>query len=83
MNNALLVAIGVTANSLYNLFWDVKCRLLELHRQEVGLKLVVKELLPLQGVGLQNCLAFSVDGSKFATGGAVSRIFEFSSYEFG
>lgn len=36
-----------------------------------GQKLLPKELHPLQGVGPQKCLAFSTDGSKFATGGVV------------
>lgn len=31
----------------------------------------MKELSPLNDVGPQNCLAFSVDGSKLATGGVV------------
>ena len=31
----------------------------------------MKELPPLNDVGSQNCLAFSVDGSKLATGGVV------------
>lgn len=40
--------------------------------QFYGQQLSSKDLLPLQGVGLQKCLAFSTDGSKFATGGVVS-----------
>lgn len=39
-----------------------------------GQQLSPKELHPLQGVGLQKCLAFSTDGSKFATGGVVSTL---------
>ncbi|XP_011024298.1 PREDICTED: SEC12-like protein 1 isoform X1 [Populus euphratica] len=45
------------------------CKLLELSGQETNLKLLAKELPPLQDAGPQNCMAFSVDGSKFATGG--------------
>ncbi|XWS56354.1 hypothetical protein CRYUN_Cryun09bG0078900 [Craigia yunnanensis] len=44
-------------------------KLFELYGQETNLKLLVKELPPLQDAGPQKCLAFSVDGSRFATGG--------------
>ncbi|XP_068648513.1 SEC12-like protein 1 isoform X2 [Aristolochia californica] len=45
------------------------CKLLELHGREENIKLVPKSLpLPL-AVGPQKCLAFSADGSRFATGG--------------
>ncbi|KAG8390543.1 hypothetical protein BUALT_Bualt01G0094400 [Buddleja alternifolia] len=44
------------------------CKLFEL--SEDNTRLMIKELLPLQGVGLQKCLAFSVDGTRLATGGA-------------
>lgn len=50
----------------------VTCRLFELHGQEQDIKIFPKELLPLEGVGPQKCLAFSVDGSRFAAGGVVS-----------
>ncbi|OMP05516.1 hypothetical protein COLO4_08797 [Corchorus olitorius] len=43
--------------------------LFELYGQETNLKLFAKELPPLQDAGPQKCLAFSVDGSRFATGG--------------
>ncbi|CAK7325348.1 unnamed protein product [Dovyalis caffra] len=46
------------------------CKLFELYGQETNLKVSAKELPPLQDVGPQTCMAFSVDGSKFATGGA-------------
>lgn len=54
------------------------CKLFELYGREDNLKLVTKELLPLQTVGPQKCLAFSVDGSRFAAGGVDGhlRIFE-------
>lgn len=48
----------------------VACRLFELNVQQ----LLPKELLPLQGVGPQKCLAFSTDGSRFATGGMVNTL---------
>lgn len=48
-------------------------RLFELYGREDNLKLTTKELLPLQTVGPQKCLAFSVDGSRFAAGGVVSK----------
>ena len=48
------------------------CRLFELYAQEGYIKLVAKKLHALEGVGPQKCLAFSVEGSVFATGGVVS-----------
>uniref|UniRef100_A0A5B7BZW7 Putative SEC12-like protein 1 n=1 Tax=Davidia involucrata TaxID=16924 RepID=A0A5B7BZW7_DAVIN len=53
------------------------CKLFELYGHETNIKLLTKEL-PLQDVGPQKCLAFSVDGSRFATGGVDGhlRIFE-------
>ncbi|KAJ6358029.1 hypothetical protein OIU78_005786 [Salix suchowensis] len=50
------------------------CKLLELSGQETKLKLLAKELPPLHDAGPQNCMAFSVDGSKFATGGVDGRL---------
>ncbi|KAI5648520.1 hypothetical protein M9H77_34525 [Catharanthus roseus] len=54
------------------------CKLFELYGREENLKLLAKELLPLKEAGPQKCLAFSVDGSRFATGGVDGhlRIFE-------
>ena len=48
------------------------CRLFELYAQEGNIKLLAKKLNALEGVGPQKCLAFSVEGSRFATGGVVS-----------
>ncbi|XP_062175394.1 SEC12-like protein 1 [Alnus glutinosa] len=45
------------------------CKLFELYGRESSTRLLAKELPPLQGVGQQKCMSFSVDGSKFATGG--------------
>ena len=51
----------------------VMCRWFELYGgRETNIKLLPKELIPLQGAGQQKCLAFSVDGSRFASGGMVS-----------
>ncbi|KAL3581334.1 hypothetical protein D5086_015666 [Populus alba] len=50
------------------------CKLFELHGQETNLKLLAKDLPPLQDAGPQTCMAFSVDGSKFATGGVDGRL---------
>ncbi|PSR98054.1 SEC12-like protein [Actinidia chinensis var. chinensis] len=49
--------------------------------RETNIKLLPKELIPLQGAGQQKCLAFSVDGSRFASGGTDGhlRIFEWPS----
>ncbi|KAI3941209.1 hypothetical protein MKX01_029783, partial [Papaver californicum] len=48
---------------------------------EKGIKILVKDLPPLEGVGPQKCLAFSVDGDEFATGGEDGhlRVFEWPS----
>ncbi|XP_042482018.1 SEC12-like protein 1 [Macadamia integrifolia] len=57
------------------------CRVFELCVQEESIKLLAKDLAPLQGVGPQKCLAFSTDGSKFASGGedGCLKIFEWPS----
>ncbi|KAK3035021.1 hypothetical protein RJ639_033935 [Escallonia herrerae] len=55
--------------------------LFELYGREANVRLVAKELFPLHNVGPQKCLAFSVDGSRLATGGVDGhlRIFEWPS----
>ncbi|KAL5709688.1 hypothetical protein ACHQM5_020348 [Ranunculus cassubicifolius] len=57
------------------------CKLFELCVEDENVKLLAKDSEPLQSVGVQNCIAFSVDGSRFATGGADGhlRIFEWPS----
>ncbi|KAJ4978693.1 hypothetical protein NE237_009473 [Protea cynaroides] len=57
------------------------CRVFELSVQEESIKLLAKDLAPLQVVSPQKCLAFSTDGSKFASGGedGCLRIFEWPS----
>ncbi|KAG1347499.1 SEC12-like protein 1 [Cocos nucifera] len=45
------------------------CKLFELNSQDIDIRLLAKDLPPLQSIGPQKCLAFSTDGSKFATGG--------------
>ncbi|KAF5742579.1 hypothetical protein HS088_TW09G00630 [Tripterygium wilfordii] len=45
------------------------CKLFEICGGEANIKVLAKALPPLQDVGPQKCLAFSVDGSKFAAGG--------------
>lgn len=54
------------------------CKVFELHVEETYMKLLTKEAPPLQGVGRQKCVAFSIDGSKLAMGGEDGhlRIFE-------
>ncbi|PPR89390.1 hypothetical protein GOBAR_AA31303 [Gossypium barbadense] len=50
------------------------CKLFELYGQETHLQLSTKELPPLLDAGPQKCLAFSVDGSRFAAGGVDGRL---------
>ncbi|MED6108882.1 PHD finger containing protein Phf1 [Stylosanthes scabra] len=50
------------------------CKLFELYGNETHMKLLTKELAPPQNIGSQNCITFSVDGSKFATGGSDGHI---------
>ncbi|MBA0550607.1 hypothetical protein Golob_021542, partial [Gossypium lobatum] len=49
-------------------------KLFELYGQETHLQLSTKELPPLLDAGPQKCLAFSVDGSRFAAGGVDGRL---------
>ncbi|XP_052187318.1 SEC12-like protein 1 [Diospyros lotus] len=53
----------------------------ELYGRGEHVKLLAKEFIPLHGAGLQKCLAFSVDGSRLASGGLDGhlRIFEWPS----
>ncbi|PIA54885.1 hypothetical protein AQUCO_00901055v1 [Aquilegia coerulea] len=57
------------------------CKVFELCVREENIKLLAKDSAPLLGLGLQKCLGFSVDGSRFATGGEDGhlRIFEWPS----
>ncbi|XP_075647137.1 SEC12-like protein 1 [Castanea sativa] len=50
------------------------CKLFELVSHDSQTRLLSKELPPLQGVGPLKCIAFSVDGSRFATGGEDGRL---------
>nr|XP_029147496.1 uncharacterized protein LOC112732433 isoform X2 [Arachis hypogaea]XP_029147497.1 uncharacterized protein LOC112732433 isoform X2 [Arachis hypogaea] len=54
---------------------DDDLRLFELYGNETKMKLLAKELAPLQNIGSQNCITFSVDGSKFSTGGSIQLLF--------
>ncbi|KAI3470555.1 hypothetical protein Pfo_027218 [Paulownia fortunei] len=76
--NLVKIAVHPSGDNLVCSTSTGDCKLLELHGWEDNIKLTIKELLPLQGVGLQKCLAFSVDGTTFATGGVDGhlRIFE-------
>lgn len=50
------------------------CKLFELSAQEASMKLSAKEAPSLQSVGLQICVAFSVDGCKLGLGGEDGRL---------
>ncbi|KAK1315346.1 SEC12-like protein 1 [Acorus calamus] len=56
-------------------------KLFELHGRELDVKLSEKPIASLENVGRQECLAFSTDGSRFATGAKDGhlRIFEWPS----
>ncbi|KAL5800391.1 hypothetical protein ACOSQ4_033275 [Xanthoceras sorbifolium] len=45
------------------------CKLFEVYGREENVKLLAKNIAPLQDVGPQKCLTFSVDGSRLAAGG--------------
>ncbi|KAK1287366.1 SEC12-like protein 1 [Acorus calamus] len=57
------------------------CKLFELYGRELDVKLSEKPIASLENVGRQECLAFSTDGSRFATGAKDGhlRIFEWPS----
>ncbi|GAU50950.1 hypothetical protein TSUD_140330 [Trifolium subterraneum] len=56
-------------------------RLFELYGHEANMKLLAKELTPLQGIGSQTCITFSVDGSKFAAGDkSLTAVWDMSSW---
>lgn len=57
------------------------CKVFELNGKETDVKVLANEMSPLQGIGLQKCVAFSFDGSRLATGGEDGhlRIFEWPS----
>lgn len=66
-------AIGISVHPSGDEFvcsTKVGCRLFELNDIDSTMKLNEKDCLPLQSIGTQKCLAFSTDGSRFATGGA-------------
>ncbi|KMS96688.1 hypothetical protein BVRB_8g200750 [Beta vulgaris subsp. vulgaris] len=50
------------------------CKIFELCVQETSTKLLAKEAPSLEGVGLQNCVAFSIDGCKLGMGGEDGRL---------
>lgn len=74
----VLIAVHPSGDELVCSTSTGDCRLFELYGREDKIKLTSKEQLLLQGIGLQKCLAFSVDGTRFATGGVDGslRIFE-------
>ncbi|KAK6144705.1 hypothetical protein DH2020_021525 [Rehmannia glutinosa] len=67
--NPVTMAVHPSGDSLVCSTSTGDCKLFYLYGWEDNIKFMVEELLPLQGVGLQKCLAFSVDGTRFATGG--------------
>ncbi|KAI4346445.1 hypothetical protein L6164_007340 [Bauhinia variegata] len=64
------IAVHPSGDDIVCSFTSGGCKVFELYGgRETKMKLMVKELPPLNGVGRQNCITFSVDGSKIATGG--------------
>ncbi|KAL2227636.1 UNVERIFIED_CONTAM: SEC12-like protein 1 [Sesamum indicum] len=76
--NPVIIAVHPSGDEFVCSTSTGDCKLFELYGREDRIKLVAKEQLLLQGIGLQKCLAFSVDGTRFATGGVDGflRIFE-------
>ncbi|XLR15550.1 hypothetical protein S83_043488, partial [Arachis hypogaea] len=64
----MCVAVAPHSSTLF--LFLISLRLFELYGNETKMKLLAKELAPLQNIGSQNCITFSVDGSKFSTGGS-------------
>ncbi|KAK6136146.1 hypothetical protein DH2020_030119 [Rehmannia glutinosa] len=67
--NPLIIAVHPSGDELVCSTSTGDCKLFEVYGREDKIKLTAKEQLPLQGIGLQKCIAFSVDGTRFATGG--------------
>ncbi|XP_061353422.1 SEC12-like protein 1 [Gastrolobium bilobum] len=63
------IAVHPSGDDLVCSLSNGSCKLFELHGSEANMKLLAKELAPLQGIAPQKCISFSVDGSKFAAGG--------------
>ncbi|RDX66325.1 SEC12-like protein 1 [Mucuna pruriens] len=63
------IAVHPSGDDFVCAFSNGSCKLFELYGRETNMKLLAKELAPLQGIGFQKCITFSVDGSKFAAGG--------------
>ncbi|XP_073297566.1 SEC12-like protein 1 [Primulina huaijiensis] len=78
--NPVTIAVHPSGDNIVCATSSGDCKLFSLYGREDNIKLLNEELLPLQGIGLQKCLAFSVDGTKFATGGVDGhlRIFEWT-----
>lgn len=79
--NPLKIAVHPSGDQLVVFVNNGDCKVFELHGREDKLKLTSTEQPPLQGLGQQNCLAFSYDGTRFAAGGADGclKIFEWPS----
>ncbi|KAL8159907.1 hypothetical protein V2J09_001444 [Rumex salicifolius] len=67
--NPINIAVHPSGDHFICLTTAGDCKLYELTGKETEVKVLVKEMSPLQGIGLQNCVAFSFDGSRLATGG--------------
>ncbi|XP_075502730.1 SEC12-like protein 1 [Primulina tabacum] len=78
--NPVTIAVHPSGDSIVCATSSGDCKWFSLSGREDNIKLLNEEVLPLQGIGLQKCLAFSVDGTKFATGGFDGhlRIFEWT-----
>ncbi|KAJ0103601.1 hypothetical protein Patl1_05984 [Pistacia atlantica] len=65
----LSIAVNPSGDDLVCSTTNGGCKWFEVYGRETNLKLLAKKMPPLEDVGPQKCLAFSVDGSRLATGG--------------
>ncbi|KAL1532098.1 PHD finger containing protein Phf1 [Salvia divinorum] len=77
-DDPVIIAVHPSGDALVCSTSAGDCKLFELDVKEDKIKLTSKEQLLLQGIGPQKCLAFSIDGTRFSTGGVDGclRLFE-------
>ncbi|KAF7820212.1 SEC12-like protein 1 [Senna tora] len=63
------IAVHPSGDDIVLALSNGSCKIFELSGRETSMKLLPKELPSLCSVGIQKCITFSVDGSRFASGG--------------